>query len=796
MQLSMGEGKSSVIVPIVAAALANCSQLERIVVAKPQAKQMHEVLVSKLGRMTSKRVVCVPLSRDLKLNEFKAETLFVLLRDCMSSGGVLLIQPKHILSLKLMCIECALSEERSIKKILIDMQDFLDRQSRDIIDESDETFSAKHELVFTMGPQESIDYSPNCWICIQQVLDIVEYICEKGLPCFTMASEQLETKSQILAYITDPSLSPEMAESIVRSLDKRWRVNYGLDPTRTPPTKTVPFRGKNVPALRSEFSHLDVVAVLTALCYYYKGLDVDDLASSFKHLIKSDLAEQEYQLCACLADINLDDWSLFEYDIFLHLYRAKRANDYFLTHFVFPRELRVYSQKPSASGWDIAKEKTLTTTGFSSTNDSRNLLPLSICQNTMILIPKALIGIVATMKPEVRVLSDVGAQILELDNLGVARCWLQKMPDHTRTLAVVFVNDDDEFTVVDRQGRIESLRPSAYIDQLALCLVYLDETHTRGTDLKLPQDYRAVVTLGGNTTKDALVQACLRMRSLEEGQSIMFCVPDEIRMKIHERIIDPEMTVDDESISVIDILAWDIKETWDDAHRNILQWATQGRLFELHQSLWRKLRKSQDAGLSLKHMGGFVEDEAKSPRAHPSRFNAIDSRCAEFANTQRELAPEIQQEQQYERSEDATAALGHLFQKATAIFPAFGSLKATSAARHFDPHQFNSKLLVTTDFARTRPVQWILTGSYSRDSNDVKMMIIISSYEAEKLWQDIESSHYFALHLYAPRSNLTQRPLDDLDLYTIPRKAARRIIPRSLIIELNSFPGSLYMESI
>jgi hypothetical protein len=47
---------------------------------------------------------------------------------------------------------------------------------------------------------------------------------------------------------------------------------------------------------------------------------------------------------------------------------------------------------------------------------------------------------------------------------------------------------------------------SPFAEQLDQCLVFLDEAHTRGTDLKLPTYYRAVVTLGTALTKDRLVQ--------------------------------------------------------------------------------------------------------------------------------------------------------------------------------------------------------------------------------------------------------------------------------------------------
>ena len=72
--------------------------------------------------------------------------------------------------------------------------------------------------------------------------------------------------------------------------------------------------------------------------------------------------------------------------------------------------------------------------------------------------------------------------------------------------AVVFFDDSDELSVLDRKGNVESFQTSPFARQLDLCLVFLDEAHTRGTDSKLPENFRAVVTLGANLTKDRLVQ--------------------------------------------------------------------------------------------------------------------------------------------------------------------------------------------------------------------------------------------------------------------------------------------------
>lgn len=119
-----------------------------------------------------------------------------------------------------------------------------------------------------------------------------------------------------------------------------------------------------------------------------------------------------------------------------------------------------------------------------------------------------LLGVINTLEPEVRVILDVGAQILEMDNTQVAQCWLSMRQDE-RTEAVVFFSNN-ELSVLDLSGRIESFQTSPFVKQLDRCLVYLDEAHTRGTDLKLPRNYRAAVTLGAGLTKDRLVQGKIR----------------------------------------------------------------------------------------------------------------------------------------------------------------------------------------------------------------------------------------------------------------------------------------------
>lgn len=630
MQLNMGEGKSSVIVPMVAAALADSSQLVRVVVAKPQSKQMLQMLTSTLGGLIDRRVRQMPFSRSLKLSSASAKAVDRFLRDCMSRGDILLVQPEHILSFRLMVLECSISEHReAVGHALLASQNFFDQHSRDIVDESDENFSTKFELIYTMGSQRQIEFSPNRWRCIQQVLELVrtigpdiksqipdavelhhsleggfprfrilkpeaadllvsliaDQICDTGIEGLPIARQPVSVRRAVRRYLVELELSEDAIQSVER-LDagslwqsasaksyllllrgllaggilafafgqKRWRVNYGLVSSRIPATQlAVPYRAKDNPTPRSEFSHPDVVLVLTCLSYYYDGLENDHLFTALEQLMRSDQADVDYETWINdspnipshfrqLEGVNIKDRLQCISDVFPHLKHSKAVIDYYLATVVFPKQVKEFPDKLSASGWDIGTAKAFPTTGFSGTNDSKKLLPLDVQhldltrqQHTNALVlnhildprnsvhllnvstavdmsdAEHLIATVVQQDPPVQAILDVGAQILELNNQGVAQRWLELHQEHYKQgpdqkQAVIFVNDVDELSVLDRKGRIELLQTSSYSSRLDECLIFLDEAHTRGIDLKLPKHYRAAVTLGANLTKDRLAQ--------------------------------------------------------------------------------------------------------------------------------------------------------------------------------------------------------------------------------------------------------------------------------------------------
>lgn len=125
--------------------------------------------------------------------------------------------------------------------------------------------------------------------------------------------------------------------------------------------------------------------------------------------------------------------------------------------------------------------------------------------------------------------------MLELNNEQVAYEWLKLITD-TRYEAAVYFDSCDVLQTIDRNGVLTEFDCSVYRENLDRCLVYLDDSHTRGTDLKFPLGWKACVTLSGDITRDKTVQACMRMRLLgqDPGHSISFWASFEADLRIRK----------------------------------------------------------------------------------------------------------------------------------------------------------------------------------------------------------------------------------------------------------------------
>ena len=111
IQVNMGEGKSSVIIPIAAAALADGKRLVRVIVPKALTIQMFELLVARLGGLVNRPIYHLPFSRTPEYDDhdrvigLRIDDLHKLMSQCMTERGILLVQPEHVVSLKLMSVE-------------------------------------------------------------------------------------------------------------------------------------------------------------------------------------------------------------------------------------------------------------------------------------------------------------------------------------------------------------------------------------------------------------------------------------------------------------------------------------------------------------------------------------------------------------------------------------------------------------------------------------------------------------------------------------------------------------------
>lgn len=204
--------------------------------------------------------------------------------------------------------------------------------------------------------------------------------------------------------------------------------------------------------------------------------------------------------------------------------------DFYLSNIVFPREAKTFENKLICTAWDLCSDHmTHRVTGFSGTNDTKNILPLPISQNDLeelentnenvrktLLQPEnesyenlaanvsAKTILEKLVELEIPVLLDSGALMLELNNKEVGEEWL-KLASDANYDAAVFFDSNDVLQTIDRNGVMAEFDCSVYRGNLKRCIVYLDDTHTRGTDLKFPLDTRACVTLSGDKNVSKLV---------------------------------------------------------------------------------------------------------------------------------------------------------------------------------------------------------------------------------------------------------------------------------------------------
>lgn len=630
--LGMGEGKTSVILPMVATALAGGSELVRIIVLKPLAQEMLRILSLSFAGLVGRSLYYLPFSRQTPLTAQTPRHLMNLYQECRQTKGILLTLPEYLNSFRLVGVDkLSDPDTRELATELIGVQQWLDSNSRDILDESDEICKPSYELVYTTGQASLLSGAPDRWNIALEILDLVQKnakalhakfptafeVESRGQGCFPHVRILNQVGANVMANLITQAISdgqvptlslghcnPDVLEAVsafILNMDvneanldlfmwhfkdsdklghlyiarglisyqilshvlgRRWKVHYGLDRTRT--LSAVPYRAKATPSPSAEFAQPETAIVLTALSFYYTGLLRSDLrrcllillrlpdpADAYGKWVKNSGLPKKYHK---VSSINLDDSSNLG-ELYNHLRLNSELISFFLRHVVYPAEAKEFKWKLSTSAWDLCRNGTGHTAGFSGTCDSRipidqqdlpdlryipatTLTTLLRLENRQYFCARSSSGgrlntddllrhIIAD--GPISVIIDVGAHMLE-GNFDIARSWLDLSPK--KKLAVIYFSDNDEKMVLNRDGSTEALASSIFKDELGSCLIFLDQFHTRGTDFKLPDDFAAAVLLGPGILKDNLVQACMRMRKLAVSQQVRFYAPPEVDQSI------------------------------------------------------------------------------------------------------------------------------------------------------------------------------------------------------------------------------------------------------------------------
>ena len=491
--------------------------------------------------------------------------------------------------------------------------------------------------------------------------------------CGAKDYDKLPKETQTSALILRGYLASGVLESI---LTKRWRVNYGAHPTREKYQMAVPFQAKDVAAERTEYGHPDVALILTFSHYYHQGLSKEQLLDLFKYIRRMDESEAkaiysqwikiistdalkpvEIQSYDC---INLKDANLFEDKLYPAFHKNMLVIYFWLTKLIYPIQAKQFPKKVTSTSWDLCKSGSVVTTGFSGTNDLDNVLPLTVKSRNMDLLKETngvqlqnllrgendqyhslecenekdqILQFVADKKLDV--LLDPGALVMQKSNEKFASEWLKLRIDKT---AVVYYDANNNIMAMTQHGSVIRFAVSPYVMDMSNCLLYLDDIHTRGSDFKLPITSKAALTLGKGLAKDKFLQACMRMRQLGKGQSLVFIASSEVHAILGKSFFNRESnsfkflsgilswTLSNTIKTIVDLIPYNIQQACNyikkmNAYKS---WSDKGKNDEFLEKLASLI--VEDEVLSLKSLYAHGRKREKLIDALTERMNPLESK--------------------------------------------------------------------------------------------------------------------------------------------------------------------------
>ncbi|KAK6347384.1 hypothetical protein TWF718_005223 [Orbilia javanica] len=964
LQMNMGQGKTSCIMPMAASVLADSKRLLRVVVPRALLLQTVQIIHARLGGLVGREVRHVPFSRQTSTSPDVIKAFHEIHLKILRSSGLMICLPEHTLSFMLSGLQ-RLSDGRTEEaKPMVRLQSWLNKFSRDVLDESDFTLAVRTQLIYPSGSQKAFDGHPHRWKTAQVLLQLVEGylddvhtkhprsleivrrpsggypfvyflrrdaeetlikrlvddICTGKTTILPLADRDPRIQRAVKQFISEAKITPSLPAEIralfsdkvavlktiyllrglfvhrilLLALKKRWNVQYGLHPTRDP--VAVPYHAKGVPSEQAEWGHPDVAILFTCLSFYYHGLNTDQLSQSLRFVLQSDDPSSEYDRWTHSSESlpgSLREWNSINVDdevqlteIWGHVRYNVVVIDHYLNNFVFPRHAKQFLTKLQASGWDIPlfseneanhrKYGKPLTTGFSGTNDNKTMLPLTVTQEDLpalshtnaevltYLLQKrnreyclaadpqgrrwSETGLLKQLRDKgIRILIDAGAQILELDNLQLVKAW---MAIDTTAPAAIYFDKSNKPYVFYRNTSTVPLLATPYAEDSGDCLIYLDESHTRGTDLKMPPHAQGALTLGLGQTKDHTVQAAMRLRKLGTTQSVMFFAPPEV----HQSIVDTQQKQFYSPMDSCDVVAWLLQQTCAGIEQLQPLYFSQGMDFcrrvqaasnnpdfledpyqlesylnTLRQQEQQTLRQMYEPKQNHKanamiqnpsqEIGKFIDHLKIRRRGFQDTGEAVHGSALQEVEQEREVAFEIESVREVQKPIHYTpfkfgglhkdlvtfVHTGRALVGAGGYESAFVALRRTCSLgeKYSIDHNATSGLLYSSiEFSKTvhpigsrfndnfqRPVNWILI------STTTSISIIITPEEAEYLIPHLNNkSRDSPVHLVTYAAPITRKMVqfDSLKFLAIPPLPKTWSPPASLSVELGIIAGRLY----
>jgi hypothetical protein len=219
LQLLMGKGKTSCILPMVALVLTN-KNLFRIIVPRPLLLQSAQIMQAKLGGILNREVMHIPFSRKTPTSKALMQTYCQMHTYVQKQSGIILALPEHVLSFKLSGLQRLCDGKIDEASVMIKAQAWLNRHARDVLDECDVSLAIRTQLIYPSGSQKTVDGHPLRWQTIQALLDLITSYLDELMLRFPNSIEVVVRSGFPLIYFLRKDAEEYLMEQVVQKICK------------------------------------------------------------------------------------------------------------------------------------------------------------------------------------------------------------------------------------------------------------------------------------------------------------------------------------------------------------------------------------------------------------------------------------------------------------------------------------------------------------------------------------------------------------------------------------------------